>query len=29
MMIDKIKQDKKLLEKQLFWIENSFNDCKK
>lgn len=28
MMIDKIKQDKKLLEKQLFWIETSFNECK-
>jgi hypothetical protein len=28
-MIDKLKQDKKLLEKQLFWIEISFNECKK
>ena len=28
MMIDKIKQDKKLLEKQLFWVEISFNECK-
>jgi hypothetical protein len=28
MMIDKIKQDKKLLEKQLFWVETSFNECK-
>ena len=28
MMIDKIKQDKKLLEKQLFWVETSFNACK-
>ena len=28
MIIDKIKQDKKLLEKQLFWVETSFNECK-
>ena len=27
MMIDKIKQDRKLLEKQLFWVEISFNEC--
>jgi hypothetical protein len=27
MMIDKIKQDNKLLEKQLFWVEISFNEC--
>jgi hypothetical protein len=27
MMVDKIKQDRKLLEKQLFWIEISFNEC--
>ena len=26
-MIDKIKQDRKLLEKQLFWVEISFNEC--
>lgn len=29
MMIDKIKQDKKLLKKQLFWINISFRECKK
>jgi uncharacterized protein YutE (UPF0331/DUF86 family) len=28
-MLDKLNQDKKLLEKQLFWIEISFNECKK
>ncbi|MGE4512177.1 MAG: hypothetical protein AB7D43_13865 [Sulfurimonadaceae bacterium] len=27
MIKDKIKQDRKLLEKQLFWIEISFNEC--
>ena len=27
-VLDKIKQDKKLLEKQLFWVETSFNECK-
>ncbi|MDT8339533.1 MAG: hypothetical protein RQ763_10050, partial [Sulfurimonas sp.] len=27
MMVDKIKQDRKLLEKQLFWVEISFNEC--
>lgn len=27
MMIDKLKQDKKLLEKQLFWVKISFDDC--
>lgn len=27
MMRDKLIQDKKLLEKQLFWIEISFNEC--
>ena len=27
-MTNKLKNDKKLLEKQLFWIEISFNDCK-
>lgn len=27
MMIDKLKQDTKLLEKQLFWLEISFNEC--
>jgi len=26
-MKEKIKQDRKLLEKQLFWIEISFNEC--
>lgn len=29
MMIDKLKQDKKLLEKQLFWVKISFDDCTK
>lgn len=29
MMIEKLKFDKKLLEKQLFWIEISFNECLK
>jgi uncharacterized protein YutE (UPF0331/DUF86 family) len=28
-MLDKVKQDRKVLEKQLFWLEISFNDCKK
>lgn len=27
MIKDKIKQDRKLLEKQLFWVEISFNEC--
>jgi len=29
MMIEKLLQDKQLLEKQLFWIEISFNECSK
>ncbi len=29
MMREKLIQDKKLLEKQLFWIEVSFQECKK
>jgi hypothetical protein len=29
MMREKLKQDRKLLEKQLFWVEVSFNECKK
>lgn len=29
MMLYKLTQDKKLLEKQLFWIEISFNECYK
>lgn len=29
MMIDKLQQDKKLLEKQLFWVKISFDDCTK
>lgn len=29
MMIDKLLQDKKLLEKQLFWIDISFAECSK
>lgn len=28
MIIDKVKHDRKLLEKQLFWIETSFGECK-
>ncbi|MFA7091209.1 MAG: hypothetical protein WC149_05115 [Arcobacteraceae bacterium] len=28
MMTDKIKHDRALLEKQLFWVEISFNECK-
>ena len=27
MMIEKLKEDKKLLEKQLFWIDISFREC--
>jgi len=27
MIKEKIKQDRKLLEKQLFWVEISFNEC--
>ena len=27
MMMDKLLQDKKLLEKQLFWIDISFSEC--
>ncbi len=27
MMVDKLLQDKKLLEKQLFWIKTSFDEC--
>ncbi len=27
MMIEKLVQDKKLLEKQLFWIDISFSEC--
>jgi hypothetical protein len=26
-MLEKLVQDKKLLEKQLFWVELSFNEC--
>lgn len=29
MIIDKLKQDTKLFEKQLFWLEISFNECSK
>jgi len=29
MMFEKLLADKKLLEKQLFWIEISFNECSK
>ena len=29
MMKDKLQLDKNLLEKQLFWIEISFNECSK
>ena len=29
MMLEKLVQDKKLLEKQLFWIDISFNECSK
>jgi len=29
MIREKLLQDKKLLEKQLFWIEMSFNECSK
>lgn len=29
MMKDKLQSDKNLLEKQLFWIEISFNECSK
>jgi hypothetical protein len=27
MMIEKLLHDKKLLEKQLFWIQISYDDC--
>lgn len=29
MIYEKLQQDNQLLEKQLFWIEISFNECKK
>lgn len=29
MMYEKLLQDKKLLQKQLFWIEISYSECKK
>ncbi len=29
MMLEKLLQDKKLLEKQLFWIDISFDECYK
>jgi len=29
MMLEKLLQDKKLLEKQLFWIDISFTECSK
>lgn len=29
MMLEKLTQDKKLLEKQLFWIQISFDECSK
>jgi|GEM_PF-6076416 len=29
MMREKLEQDRQLLEKQLFWIEVSCNECKK